>query len=151
MSSITPGRVWVGFWRWFWTAVCAVALLGAITIGLWQAHWWFFAQNVNRQYSVTVRSQAYQTSLVAEMQQHLSNIMSPSGLALTRARLPVNSPEQEVLRSQELSEVREFCSEGSNLIPQAGIPGSQDLYSIYNKNCIAGVPVSSPPLAQIQP
>jgi len=152
-DDITPTGVSRGVWHWFPAGVnvaIAVLLLGGlITFVGWQANWWFADQNVNRQYSQTVHSQSFQTSVAAEMQQHLSNITGPGGVAATRASVPANSPEQATLRSQELSELREFCSESAQLTPQD--PASDQLEQVANANCLAGAPVASPPLASPVP
>lgn len=147
MSDISPTQVVVAFWRWFWVAVCTAALLGAITIGLWQAHWWFFAQNVQKGYNVTTHSQQYQQSLLFQMQGHLTNI---SATALDRTTIPQNSPEQLTLRAQQLREITELCSESANFFPQP-TPAGQQMADAIAQNCMAGAPVPNPPLANPVP
>ena len=104
----------------------------------------------NAQFSATVASMSYQQPLVAEMQQHISNITGPGGLASTRQSLPAGSPEQVTVRASELNEVNLFCSESVNLDPGVA-PGSVQLEQVVTANCYAGTPVAQPPLADPVP
>lgn len=108
------------------------------------------AQVNSAQYSATVASMAYQQPLVDRMQQHLTNISGPGGLASTRQSLPADSPEQAVVRAQELNEIASFCTESANLDPGVA-PGSVQLEQVVTANCYAGTPVSAPPLADPVP
>lgn len=102
------------------------------------------------QYSATVRAMSYQVPLLAEMEQHVTNITGPGGLASTRSSLPASSPEQLTVRAQELNEITSLCSEGINLDPGVA-PGSVQMEAVYNANCIAGTPIAAPQLANPVP
>lgn len=104
----------------------------------------------NAQFSATVASMSYQQPLVAQMQQHLTNITGPAGLASTRQSLPADSPEQVNIRASELNEVTSLCSESVNLDPGVA-PGSIQMEQVVTANCYAGTPVSAPPLADPVP
>lgn len=153
-DEITPARVIRENYRWA-PAVLTVSLT-ALGIGLvvvlvgWLAAGWFQSHNIQRNYSNTVSSQPYQQSLLAQMQVHVTNISGPGGLAATRTSVPANSPEQQVLRAQELNEISSLCSESVNFVPGIA-PGSQQFESIVTANCLAGTPVSVPPLADPVP
>jgi hypothetical protein len=124
--------------------VVIIALIPTLLIG-WKVGGWFQKANIQRGYSNTVNSQQYQQSLINEMQQHLNNIQ---GTAVTRRQTPASSGEQQVLRSQQMSELREFCTEAQNFVPQAGTVGSMSMQTIIANNCLAssGTPAINPPL-----
>lgn len=147
---VTPTEVYRQTGMWFGPVLfvgLAVLVIGAtIVLCGWLIGGWFQSHDIQRSYSNTVNSQGYQQSLMSQMQQHLSNISGPDGLAATRASLPATSPEQQVVRSQELDELRAFCSESARFNP-AAVPGGADVESVVTSNCSAGVPVASPPLA----
>ncbi len=147
MNDITPTQVAVWFWRWFWIGVCAIALLAAVTLGLWRAHWWFFAQGQQMRYNGIVHSQQYHDSHVALMQQHISNI---SGLATDRATVAATSYEQVVLRAQQMNEIQSLCQESTAFFPN-GTPADAQLEVVIQANCIAGAPTPQPPLADPVP
>lgn len=105
---------------------------------------------INQQDKNIYGSIGYQDAQIAAMHQNISNITGPAGLALTRAGLSANDPEQQVLQASEDDQVNSLCAEGAKVAP--GNPqftaGSPSLKDIYAANCTAGVAVASPPLAQ---
>jgi len=147
-DDFTPARAYRENFRWApvaivvgVTAVCVVTVV--ILVG-WHFAGWFQQHGIQRQFNNTVNSQSYQTSLLAEMQQHLSNV---SDVANTRGTVPRNSPEQVTLRASQLNELKQFCAESATLIP-ADVPGGADVESTVQANCTpAGVIVANPPLA----
>jgi len=167
-DPMTPTRATRKTWGWVPFGLNAIAASAVLTIvGIFTVAGIVFAvmpattavqekgaQNsakVNSaRFSATVASMAYQEPLVAEMQQHLTNITGPGGLASTRSSLPPGSPEQATVRAQELNEVGSFCSESANLDPGVA-PGSQQLEVIVGQNCIAGTPLAEPQLADPVP
>jgi hypothetical protein len=146
----TPAEVIRETWRWFPAALCAgiavIILFAVLGVFVWHIGGVFQAKTIQRNYSNTVNSQGYQSNLLSEMQRNLANITGPGGLSSTRASLPASSPEQEVVRSQELAQIGKFCSEGAQLNFGA-IPGGPDMQVIYNANCQAGTVIANPPLA----
>jgi hypothetical protein len=152
MDDWTPGRVNREAGRWApsamfvgWMAVIVVAA-GILLPGYFVAGW-FQTHNASRSFSITVHSMQYQTTLTGEMQQHVTNIIGPGGLASQRTSLPASSPEQQVIRSGELNEINQLCTESVNFIPQDGPPGAAQIQTIISQNCLAGTPVANPPLA----
>lgn len=129
--------------RW---GVISVVVVAIIFLVGWQVGGWFQKHDIQRNYSNTVNSQSYQQGLLSQMQAHLDNISGPDGLAATRASLPAASGEQQVIRAQELNEVKGFCSESAQFDPSA-VPGGQQMEAVITANCLAGVPVAEPPLA----
>jgi hypothetical protein len=146
----TPAGVIRETWRWFPAALtvgfAVVALFTCLSLFVWHVGGVFQAKAIQRNYSNTVNSQGYQQNLLSEMQQNLANISGPGGLASTRQSLPAGSPEQEVVRAQELAQLARFCSEGAQLNFTA-VPGGADMQTTYGQNCVAGTVVASPPLA----
>jgi hypothetical protein len=125
--------------------IALIALFTCLSLFTWHIGGVFQARTIQRNYSNTVGSQGYQQNLLSEMQQNLSNITGPGGLASVRQSLPAGSPEQDVVRSQELAQLGKFCSEGAQL--NFTIPGAQALQGDYAANCDAGTVVANPPLA----
>lgn len=146
----TPAGVIRETWRWWPAALTAgvalIALFTCLSLFAWHVGGVFQQKTIQRNYSNTVTSQGYQQNLLSEMQQNLSNITGPGGLAETRQSLPAGSPEQAVVRSQELAQLGKFCSEGAQLNFGA-VPGGADLQAIYSQNCEAGTVTASPQLA----
>lgn len=153
-EDFTPARAYREGFRWAPVAtvlgVLAVVVTAVIFLVGWQVAGWFQAHSIQRTYSNTVNSQSYQASLLAEMEQHVTNVTGPGGLAASRASVPADSPEQAVIRAQELSEVTSLCSESATFEPGVA-PGSQQFNAIVTANCLAGTPVSAPPLADPVP
>lgn len=149
-SEVTPARALRETFSWAVpvTVIGITVVLVVATVFLvgWQVAGWFQKHTIQRNYGNTVQSQQYQQTLVAEMQQHIANITGPGGLAASRASVPAGSPEQRVLRAQELNEVSALCGESANFIPGIA-PGSMQMAAVVTANCLAGTPVSSPPLA----
>jgi hypothetical protein len=146
----TPAGVIRGTWNWFGAALtvgfAGILLVTILSLFVWHIGGVFQQKSIQRSYSNTVDSQAYQQSLLAEMEQHVTNITGPGGLAATRTSIPANSPEQATVRASELNEITLFCSESANFQPGVA-PGSQQMQAIVAANCTAGSPVADPPLA----
>lgn len=149
-KRIRPVDVYRETGQWIGPAIVAgVSLVGVASVVIlvgWLAFGWFQSHDIQRNYSNTVNSQGYQQALMDQMQRHLSNISGPDGLAATRASLPATSPEQSVIRAQELDELRAFCSE-SLRFNAAAVPGGPDVQAVVQANCSAGTVIASPPLA----
>ncbi len=152
--SLTPARAYREGFRWAPVITIlgclAVAVTAVIFLVGWQVGGWFQKAGIARNYSNTVQSQPYQQSLLSEMQHHLENVTGPGGLAATRTGLAANSPEQQVIRAQELDEISQLCAESVNFVPGIA-PGSQQFATVITANCLAGTPVSAPPLANPVP
>ena len=154
--DITPSRAIreTGRWTPALLMICLAAVL-VVTAGIlvpgYYIGGWFQSHNIARSYNNVVHSQSYQTSLLAEMQQHLTNITGPGGLQAQRQSLPASSPEQATIRASELNEVSQLCSESANFIPQDGPPGAAGMEQTVQANCQAGTPVATPPLADPVP
>lgn len=147
MYDITPGEATGHFWRWFWTLGVSVLVAAGIVIFIgWVWAGWFGQANANRGYNQTVHGQGYQTAQVQQMQQHLKNI---GDLAITRSGISASSPEQKVIRAQQLNELGPFCSESLQLTAQN--PAAQALQQKAAANCDTGVPITNPPLADPVP
>jgi hypothetical protein len=164
----TPASTIVNTWRWtpagcLWTLL-ALAFIVVVIGFLTHFGFWLDTQNVKHQgqvgairasqdYNNTIHSKAFQDAQISQMTQHLANIEGAGGLAASRASLPAGSPEQQVIRAQELGELRGFCSEAANVTPDnpalggAGVPGAPTLRQLVAANCIAGSVAANPPLA----
>lgn len=104
-------------------------------------------------YQITQNSKAYQDAQISQMNQNLSNIEGPQGLAITRASLASDDPQQAALKASELNQVNDFCSEAQKVVPEntqftAQNGSSPSLAQIAGANCLAGSAVADPPLAR---
>lgn len=143
----TPQGAASNGWKWFWIAGTSLTVMIGIVILIgWQIAGWFGQANANRGYNQMVHGQGYQVAQANLMQQHLKNI---GDLAVTRAGTPANSPEQQVMRAQQLNELQAFCSESLQLT--AVNPATTALDAKAAANCDAGVPITNPPLADPVP
>lgn len=148
--DFTPARAIRETWRWWPAALTAgiavIALFTVLSLLVWHIGGVFQQKTIQRNYTNTVNSQQYQVSLETQMLTHVGNITGPGGLADARRATPAASPEQQVLRAQELNELTQFCAEGINFLPQ-DVPAGQQLEGIYQANCLAGTVTANPPLA----
>lgn len=153
-DPVTPARVYREGFRWAPVATVMGALaIGVITVlslFVWHIDGVFQQKTIQRNYANTVSSQSYQTSLLSEMEQHITNITGPGGLESARASVPAGSPEQANLRASELNEIATLCTESASFQPGVA-PGSQQMETIVTANCEAGSPVADPPLANPVP
>jgi hypothetical protein len=155
-DRVTPARVFRETGQWT-PAVLFAVLMGVlvITAGILIPGWfiggWFQSHSIARNYGNTVNSQSYQSALVAEMEQHVTNITGPGGLAAQRQSVPAGSPEQANMRASELNEITSLCSESATFQPQLGAPGAAQMQAVVQANCLAGTPVADPPLANPVP
>lgn len=150
--DITPASAYRETVRWApvvtFMGVIVVLVASVIILVGWQVGGWFQQHQIQRQFNNTVNSQQYQTSLLNEMQQHLTNV---GDVANTRLGVPANSAEQATLRASQLNELSSFCSESVNFIP-ADVPGGAGVESTVQANCTsAGTLVTDPPLANPVP
>lgn len=152
-DDITPGQAFRGTFRWAPVLIVMgiVAVLGTAAVFLvgWQLAGWFQQHGIQRQFTNTVNSQPYQTSLLAEMQQHLTNV---GNTANDRLAVPADSPEQAVMRSSQLNELEQFCSESTTFIP-GDVPGGAGMEATISANCnadgsVAAVPQLANPVPQ---
>ncbi len=105
---------------------------------------------INQQDKNIYGSLGYQDAQIAAMEHNMGNITGPEGLAITRAGLPANDPEQQTLAAAEDDQVRSLCAEGAKVSPSNPqfTSGSPSLKAVYAANCTAGTPVANPPLAR---
>lgn len=103
---------------------------------------------INQQNKNVYGSIGYQDGQIQIMEQRLSNIEGPAGLAVTRAGLPAGSGEQQVLQASEDSEISYFCEAGAKVAPDNPqfTSGHPSLAQLYAANCIAGAIRANPPL-----
>lgn len=140
--------------RWLPTVIIGLVVLCLIWAGLSIAgnnfEWWIQKQAIQHTYNNTVNSQGYQDAQIAIMEQRLTNILGPTGLATDRAGIPASSGEQQVLQASEFSEVDYFCAAGAKIVSQNQqfTSGSPSLKQIYAANCTAGTADASPPLTR---
>jgi len=154
--GITPGRVMRETGRWTPPAVLvlftAVAIItAAVLLPGYYIGGWFQQHNIARNYSNTVASMSYQVALLAQMEQHVTNITGPDGLAGQRQSVPAASGEQASLRAAELNEITSLCTESASFDPQVNAPGTAQMQAVVQANCLAGTPVADPPLANPVP
>lgn len=139
--------------RWTPTAVFTLlAVVFVVTAGIllpgYYIGGWFQQHQIQRQFNNTVNSQSYQTALLNEMQQHLTNV---GDVANTRAGVPANSAEQVSLRASQLNELQQFCSESTTFIA-GDFPNGTSVESTIQANCTsAGTLAVNPPLANPVP
>jgi len=153
MYDVSPREVRREVRRWSGTAVFVlVTFVLVITAGILVPGYfiggWFQTHQIRRQFNNTVNSQQYQTSLLNEMQQHLTNV---GDVANTRLGVPANSAEQATLRASQLNELQQFCSESTTFIA-GDFPNGASVESTIQANCTsAGTLAADPPLANPVP
>lgn len=144
-DEITPAGVLVEGFRWLPVLIVTTAVLTALglllTLVMWLTGNWFATQNVSNSYRRTVNSQAYQATLIDQMNAALQNITDTGTL---RTGEPEGSPLQASQRAQQLGYLRTFCAKGAQLTP--GNPAAAQLQPVYDANCTAGTVNTSPPL-----
>lgn len=136
-DNVTPARAIREGFRWtpvvLILGALAIAVVTALALFVWHVAGVFQAKNIQRNYSNTVNSQQYQQSLVAQMQQHLSNI---AGLTTTEEGAPRG--ERPVIRAQKANELQQFCAESINYIIIQGDPLGSQMDGVIDANCTAG-------------
>lgn len=75
-DDITPAGVARAFWRWFWVGIAALGLLAALTLGGWQAGWWFTSHDATRQAEVTQNGYSNQVTLRQQVTSQLATVYS---------------------------------------------------------------------------
>jgi len=146
-EDVTPTRAIREGFRWFPAVVIlgvlASAVIAVLVIGWLFLGWFTGQQAANRDYSITVHSQGYQTTLIQTMTSRLQDI---SDIGVTRSGEPANSPMQAPQRAQQLSALRTFCTDAAQLT--SGNPAASQLYPIAAANCLAGTVIPNPPLVK---
>lgn len=135
---MTPAGVAFQFGRWFWVGVGALILIGALTLGGWQAGWWFASHNVNRQTYLLHHSYSYQSSEQADLSQKIGDILSET---TQMAAISQGSQQYADLHAQRLGEANLACQDAAQI---DSIPAAES--SWVSANCLAGSVNPSSPL-----
>ena len=130
----------IGFWRLTGRATVigalAVALIAGLTVGGWQAGWWFRTQNVQRQSQVIRLNYATQESYLQQVSSYIATI---DGIRTQEAS--ASGVQLADLRAQALGVGNQACA----LVPQIAISLGADR-SWVRVNCSAGAVALTSPL-----
>lgn len=130
MSEITPATVWRGFWMWFGTGLAALGLGAVITLGGWQAGWWFTQHNTNRETQLIQNGYSNQSSLRAQLTTQIGNAY----LITSQIAATTDTSEQQALKAQRAAVAGIACSDASQITTPLG--SSQSAW--VSTNCQAG-------------
>jgi hypothetical protein len=136
MDDITPGEVVIAFWRWFWVAVIGCALLAGLTLGCWQAGWWFQSHDATRQTQITQDGIGYQTGQQDQLGQQIANV-----LTVTSEMSGTSGSQLSDLAAQRLGDARLACAAAAAL---TAIPADEQNW--VSQNCDAGTLSPASPL-----
>lgn len=131
MSEITPTGVVTAAAKWIWVAVIAAVLIAGVTVGLWQAGWWFTARNVNRTDQVIQNSYASQTALHQEAAQEIGSVY-----AITAQMAGTSGQQEADLKAQRLAVAGTACQNAALVSAAAPLPASERAWTA--QNCSAG-------------
>lgn len=130
--------IWAAF-RWWKVALVAVAILAAVTVGLWQAGWWFAAQNTSRQAHVIQNGYANQVALRTQVTNGIADVQ-----AITVQIDTTKGQQKADLKAQRLSEAGQVCYAASQVSAADPLPRPQATW--VRKNCSAGIVSPGSPL-----
>lgn len=125
--------------RWFVTAVAGVVVLGAVTLGLWQAGWWFSNHNVNRQTRQIQNSDSNQRALVSDLTNKIGDVAK-----ITVQMDSAAGQQLADLHAQRLGEANEACNDAMQLSPSDVL--GDNVPQWIRTNCTAGNVSPSSPL-----
>lgn len=134
MSDITPGEVAVAFWRWFWVAVGACALIAALIVGGWRAGWWFAGQNATRQYQITQNGTSNQDALRTSIDSGFQRITAED-VQVAQAKDAGNTNLVGQIRVEEAAQAGVLCSDMEQV---SGVPLPADQAAWNALNCVNG-------------
>src|SRR5579872_6536444 len=106
----SPGSTMRAAWRWSGVALAALALLGGLIIGGWQAHWWFASQDATRQYEITQNGVSNQDTLRAQITAKLAEV------AGTTAQIAAYKDDPAEVAALELAAIENDSSQWAYLI-----------------------------------
>lgn len=131
--SVSPAEVIVGFWRWFWAGILALALLIGLILGGWQAGWWFTNENAQRQAHMIRNGFSNQQTLREQITQQIANVDTET---VSIAQAQGNPAEVSALDAQRIATVNIACQQADEV---TGDPLPADQQSWIAQNCLAGV------------
>jgi hypothetical protein len=120
-GRITPAAVGAAFWRWFWVGIGALAVLGGLTLGLWQAGWWFQSHDATRQAEITQNGYSNQTT---QRQQVTANFATLASIGVQIAANKSNASLVSALKVQQAATASTICSDAAQ-VTATPLPASQ--------------------------
>lgn len=139
MSDFTPTRVITTFWRWFWVGVLGLVLLGGLTLGMWQAGWWFSNHNLGRETRQIQNSDSNQRALVADITEKIGDVTTA-----TEQMDGASGQQYADLHAQRLGFARQACSDAAQLSSADVLGGGVPQW--IQANCTAGTVSPASPL-----
>jgi hypothetical protein len=131
-DDITPGQVTAAFWRWFWVGIGALALIGGLTLGGWQAGWWFQSHDATRQAEITQNGYSNQATLRQEATADFATLASV-GVQIAAAK--GDSSMVTELQTEQASTGDKICAEAAQV---SGTPLPAQQAQWVTANCSAG-------------
>lgn len=122
----------VAFWRWFWAGIIALAVLAGLTLGGWQAGWWFTAQNTTRQAQNTQNGYANQTALREQVTGKLAEVET---ITTQIAEAGSDTGLVAALKAQRMSIAGTACYDAAQI---TGTPLPAQQAQWVTANCTAG-------------
>jgi hypothetical protein len=139
MSNYTPAGVITTFWKWFWVGVLALVLLGGLTLGMWQAGWWFSNHDIGRQTQQIQNSDSNQRSLVSDITNQIASVDD-----ITTQMAGTAGQQLADLHAQRLGVARIACNDAAQLSSADVLGGGVPQW--IRANCTAGTVSPSSPL-----
>ena len=136
-DEITPASVMTAFWRWFGVGVLALALVAALVVASWRAHWWFANQNTTRQAHLVQNNYNTQEGYISAIS---SDVAQLDGVI---AQEP-GAPDPASLRAQAIAIGNQACLEAGYLTGSVPVPASMKGW--IGGNCSAGAVSPASPL-----
>jgi len=140
MYDMSPGEIARTARHWIVTGVIALALIAAVTVGGWQAGWWFKAHDATRQTQVTMDGLGYQTAETDDLNAQIANVVDT-----TTSMIGTSGAEYTALHAQRLGDARLACADASQI---TAIPADEAGW--VTANCTAGTLNPASPLLSTQ-
>jgi hypothetical protein len=107
----------------------AIAVIGAIIFGGWEAGWWFHTQDVNREAHVNRSSYGFQQSHMDTLSKDIAEINSVT----TQITQESDPNQKSLLAAQRFAQANDACRVGSEITEP-----TPDMATWLSQNCMAG-------------
>ena len=141
-DEITPTRVVIGFWRWLWVGIGALAVIGGLVYAGHAFGWWLSAQDATHQAENTQNGYSNQTTL---RQQVTSQLATVTGITTQIAGADGSQSLVTALKAQRMSIAGIVCSDAAEI---SGTPLPQQQAQWAAANCLDGSVSPQSPIYQ---
>lgn len=129
------GQAAVEFWKWFWAGVVVLAIIVGITLGGWQAGWWFSNQNVNRAYQQQQNGLNNQDTNRQLIEKNFATLTNEQ-VQLTQAQKANDTTMVGEVMIEMEAQAGQLCQEGEIINDAVAYP--DDIRSWFSANCQYG-------------